>query len=111
MDLERAQQKSVEQEHMHATGLPQGKPPVYLTTGDKIPYNGSVYEVIGHLKQGRLKMQESLFGNSFTLSKGDKLYASLLYLKREMTNEQVRTASNGSGKNLDGDSPLYSANR
>ncbi|MGN8056092.1 ArdC family protein [Pedobacter sp. 22163] len=111
MDLERAQQKSVEQEHMHATGLPQGKPPGYLTTGDKIPYNGSVYEVIGHLKQGRLKMQESLFGNSFTLSKGDKLYASLLYLKREMTNEQVRTASNGSGKNLDGDSPLYSANR
>jgi len=111
MDLERKQEITNEKLSLDIIQPRPLKAPGYLTTGDKIPYNGSVYEVIGHLKQGRLKMQESLFGNSFTLSKEDKLYASLLYLKREMTNEQERTASNGSGKNLDGDSPLYSANR
>lgn len=111
MDLERTQQKSIGEEHVNALRLPQAKSPDYLTTGDKIPYNGSVYEVLGHLKQGRLKMQESLFGNSFTLCKEDKLYASLLYLKQEMAFEELRTAPNTSDKGLDGPSPFYGTNR
>jgi len=84
MDIERKQEITNEKVSLNAMQPAPGKASGYLTTGDKIPYNGSVYEVLGHLKQGRLKMHESLNGNAFTLGREDKLYAALLYLKREM---------------------------
>lgn len=111
MDLERKQEKSVAAQQVYAAALPKVKPPAFLTTGDRIPYNGSVYEVLGHLKQGRLRMQESLFGNSFTMGKEDKLYASLLYLKGEMALDQQRPTSIDPGKDLEGGPPIYTANR
>ncbi|MFF5380917.1 ArdC family protein [Pedobacter suwonensis] len=84
MDIERKQEITNEKVSLNAMQPAPVKTPGYLTTGDKIPYNGSVYEVMGHLKQGKLKMQESLNGNAFTLSREDKLYAALLYLKTQV---------------------------
>ncbi|MCX2584291.1 ArdC family protein [Pedobacter sp. MR22-3] len=95
MDIERKQELSKENVSLNSMKPASLKTPGYLTTGDKIPYNGSVYEVLGHLKQGRLKMQESLNGNAFTLSREDKLYAALLYLKREASTEwQIQSEKN-----------------
>lgn len=53
----------------------------YLMLGDQIPYNGTVYNVQGHLKQGRLRMEDSGTGQTFVLSKNDGLYSSLLEAK------------------------------
>ena len=95
MDLERAKEINVQHSHLASLQVPPQKVTDYLTTGDKIAYNGSVYEVLGHLKQGRLKMQESLNGNAFTLSREDKLYAALMYLKRETKNEFQQSIQEG----------------
>jgi antirestriction protein ArdC len=102
--------RNLEKENLKISHLRFGgnRIPQYLTTGDKIPYNGSVYEVIGHLKGGRLKMQESMFGNAFTLSNTDKLYATLLYLKRESS---VAEPAKELIKPLSGEEPLNDLSR
>ncbi|WP_316761980.1 ArdC family protein [Pedobacter aquatilis] len=82
--LEKGKELSAAESELNALKVPPSKPVSYLTTGDRIQYNGSVYEVLGHLKQGRLKMQESLNGNTFTLSQQDKLYSALSFLKTQM---------------------------
>jgi len=53
----------------------------YLSTGDEIAYNNTVYKVQGHLKQGRLRMEDLGTGQNFVLSKNDVLYGSLLHAK------------------------------
>jgi antirestriction protein ArdC len=111
MDLDRKQEMAVKAEVYNSLAVPNAKSPDFLTTGDKIPYNGSVYEVLGHLKQGRLRMQESFFGTHFTLSKSDKLYASLLYLKREMELRQLMAESGSLARDVNGDFPLYEIKR
>ncbi|MFD2285982.1 ArdC family protein [Pedobacter petrophilus] len=98
MGLETKQELTKENDSLNALKPVPLKVQSYLTTGDKIHYNGSVYEVLGHLKQGRLKMQESLNGNAFTLSREDKLYAALLYLKRETG---IELGSQQSQSNID----------
>jgi len=59
----------------------------YLTTGDKIEYNNTVFKVQGHLKQGRLRMEDLGTGNSFILSRNDNLYGSLLRTKQNSNRE------------------------
>lgn len=59
-----------------------GKMSEYLTIGDKIEYNNTVFKVHGHLKQGRLRMEDLGTGNNFILSKSDNLYNSLLQAKQ-----------------------------
>lgn len=86
--LEKGKELSKDEKDLNALKAPTSKTVSYLTTGDKIYYNGSVYEVLGHLKQGRLKMQESLNGNAFTLSQQDKLYSALSFLKNQMGKEE-----------------------
>lgn len=54
-----------------------------LSMGDEIPYNDTVFKVLGHVKQGRMRMEDLGSGNSFVLSKSDVLYNSLLSAKRE----------------------------
>lgn len=56
----------------------------YLSMGDEIPYSDTVYKVQGHLKQGRLRMEDQGNGNTFILSRSDGLYNSLLNAKQEM---------------------------
>lgn len=53
----------------------------YLMLGDQIAYNDAIYSVQGHLKQGRLRMEDSVTGQTFVLSKNDGLYTSLLEAK------------------------------
>lgn len=56
----------------------------FLSTDDEIPYKDTVYKVQGHLKQGRLRMEDQTSGNTFILSRSDGLYGSLLYAKQEL---------------------------
>lgn len=53
-----------------------------LSMGDEIPYKDTVYKVLGHVKQGRLRMEDLGTGNNFLLSKTDGLYSSLLSAKQ-----------------------------
>ncbi|KQM63971.1 conjugal transfer protein TraC [Pedobacter sp. Leaf216] len=53
----------------------------YLSTGDEISYKHNLYRIQGHLKQGRLHVQQQPSGLQFTLSKSDQLYRSLLDVK------------------------------
>lgn len=55
----------------------------YLSSGDEIPYNNTIYKVNGHLKQGRLRMEDLNTGHNFVLSKNDMLYGSLLQVKQQ----------------------------
>jgi antirestriction protein ArdC len=54
----------------------------YLSAGDEIAYNDTTYKVQGHLKQGRLRMEDLGTGKNFVLSKNDVLYGSLLDAKQ-----------------------------
>lgn len=62
----------------------------YLTIGDKIEYNNTVFKVNGHLKQGRFRMEDLGTGYSFVLSKNDNLYNSLLQAK-QYPNKELQT--------------------
>ena len=53
----------------------------YLMLGDQIAYNDAIYSVQGHLKQGRLRMEDLATGRAFVLSRNDRLYTSLLEAK------------------------------
>jgi len=71
----------------HQQGAPAQKRPSggakYLFINEEIAYQDTVYKVQGHLKQGRLRMQDLATGSSFILSRSDGLYDSLLQAKRE----------------------------
>ncbi|WP_199120304.1 ArdC family protein [Pedobacter sp. ASV28] len=54
----------------------------YLSLGDTIAYKDTLFKVQGHLKQGRLRMEDLGSGNQFILSRNDNLYASLLAVKQ-----------------------------
>lgn len=54
-----------------------------LSMGDEIPYKNTVFKVLGHLKQNRLRMEDLGTGNNFVMSKSDGLYNSLLSAKQE----------------------------
>lgn len=56
----------------------------YLSTGDELSYNGQIYKIQGHLKQGRLKVEQQRSGIVFTLSKNDRLYHSLSEIKSSL---------------------------
>ncbi|MFJ7358218.1 ArdC family protein [Pedobacter suwonensis] len=98
LGLDKKQELSLDHEEEHFLGLPPVKVPTYLTTGDKIHYNDAIYEVLGHLKKGRVKMQDTSSGNVFTMNRNDRLYTSLLYLKRE---EALANQQNELIKNVD----------
>ncbi|KAA8476836.1 antirestriction protein ArdC [Arcticibacter tournemirensis] len=77
--------------------VPEDQPPKYgtgskyLSSGDEIAYNNTVYKVQGHLKQGRLRMEDLGSGKNFVLSKNDMLYGSLLDAKQH-PEKQARIA-------------------
>ncbi|MFD2742446.1 MULTISPECIES: ArdC family protein [Sphingobacterium] len=52
-----------------------------LIIGDEIVYNNTVYKVQGHLKGGRMRVEDVMTGNVFSLSKTDRLHNSLLQAK------------------------------
>jgi antirestriction protein ArdC len=60
----------------------------YLSAGDEIAYNDTIYKVQGHLKQGRLRMEDLGTGQNFVLSKNDVLYGSLLDAKQHPEKQQ-----------------------
>jgi len=64
----------------------------YLTAGDEISYNNTIYKVQSHLKQGRLRMEDLGTGKNFVLSKNDVLYGSLLDA-RQNPDKHIRAAS------------------
>ena len=73
--------------------LSQKKPASkYLSAGDEIAYNDTIYKVQGHLKQGRLRMEDLSTGKNFVLSKNDALYGSLLDA-RQHPEKQSRIAA------------------
>mgnify|MGYP003945164749 CR=1 FL=1 len=72
---------------LHAT-VPE-ESPKYLTIGDAITYNDTIYKVLGHLKQGRLRIEESGSGQVFILSRADNLYHSLTEAKNENASPQT----------------------
>lgn len=53
-----------------------------LSMGEEISYNNTVYKVLGHLKRGRMHLEDLTTGNTFSLSKTDGLYNSLLQAKQ-----------------------------
>ncbi|WP_237249494.1 ArdC family protein [Sphingobacterium faecale] len=53
-----------------------------LSIGDEIAYNNTIYKVQGHLKRGRMRVEDLTTGNIFPLSKTDRLYGSLLHAKQ-----------------------------
>lgn len=53
-----------------------------LSIGDEIAYNNTVYRVQGHLKRGRMRLEDLSTGHTFSLSKTDGLYGSLLHAKQ-----------------------------
>lgn len=61
----------------------------YLSTGDELSYNGQIYKIQGHLKQGRLKVEQQPSGIVFTLSKNDQLYHSLSEIKSSLLESTV----------------------
>lgn len=65
----------------------------YLSAGDAIAYNDTTYKVQGHLKQGRLRMEDLGTGKNFVLSKSDALYGSLLDAKQHPEKQQRITAA------------------
>lgn len=65
----------------------------YLSAGDEIAYNDSTYKVQGHLKQGRLRMEDLGTGKNFILSKSDALYGSLLDAKQHPEKQARFTAA------------------
>jgi len=74
---------------------PAAKRTGLLTAGDKIPYKDTQYEVLGHLKKGRLKMVEEQSDLHFILSPEDKLYGNLMRVKEQMHNRQNPDRSSG----------------
>lgn len=76
----------------------------YLSIGDQIPYNETIYKVLRHLKQGRLCMEDAGTGNQFTLSRTDGLYTSLLNAKNEQTQSlKSTTQEQNAGLRLPGE--------
>lgn len=75
---------------LKAVAQAEMKPAKYLFAGDEIPYKDQVFKVLGYLKRGQLRMEESGTGNHFVLSKTDGLYASLLNAKNQKPNPLVR---------------------
>ncbi|WP_316777883.1 ArdC family protein [Pedobacter antarcticus] len=65
----------------------------YLSAGDEIAYNDTTYKVQGHLKQGRLRMEDLDTGKNFVLSKSDMLYGSLLDAKQHPEKQARVTAA------------------
>lgn len=64
----------------------------YLSAGDEIAYNDTTYKVQGHLKQGRLRMEDLGTGQHFVLSKNDVMYSSLLDAKQHPEKQARVTA-------------------
>lgn len=62
----------------------------YLSTGDELSYNGQIYKIQGHLKQGRLKVEQQPSGIVFTLSKNDQLYHSLTEIKSSLLESTIK---------------------
>lgn len=61
---------------------PQKAKEAVLSIGDEIAYNNTVYRVQGHLKRGRMRVEDLTTKNVFSLSKTDRLYNSLLQAKQ-----------------------------
>ncbi len=61
---------------------PQKLKEATLSIGDEIAYNSTMYKVQGHLKRGRMRVEDLSTGNTFSLSKTDRLYGSLLHAKQ-----------------------------
>lgn len=86
--LEQKRELSTDIQPEQATIQPKDSPvSEYLTIGDKIEYNNTVFKVQGHLKQGRLRMEDLGTGNNFILSRNDNLYSSLLKAKQNPSRE------------------------
>ncbi|TCC95119.1 DUF1738 domain-containing protein [Pedobacter hiemivivus] len=83
MELERKRELKTEQvltDPLSEKSVTQAKS---LSMGDEIPYKDTVYKVLGHIKQGRMRMEDMMSGNTFVLSKSDGLYNSLISAKQE----------------------------
>ncbi|RYX78177.1 DUF1738 domain-containing protein, partial [bacterium] len=68
-------------------------PRAFLSTGDEIHYKDRIYRVEGHLKQGRLRMEQIPSGILFTLSSADPLYAALMNEKMAQVALMARAGS------------------
>lgn len=53
-----------------------------LSMGDEIAYNNTIYRVQGNLKRGRMRVEDLSTGNTFSLSRTDGLYNSLIEAKQ-----------------------------
>jgi antirestriction protein ArdC len=80
LSLERKMDLSLTQEQSNTLDAGHQRN-IHLTIGERISYNNSIYLVLGHLKKGRYRLEDQSTGKSFTLSKGDGLYQSLIQSK------------------------------
>jgi len=67
----------------------------FLSTGDEISYKENIYRVEGHLKQGRVRIEQLPSGLQFTLCPSDQLYRSLLNQKLGITQENTINSKPG----------------
>lgn len=90
VSLERKIDLNLAREPFQALGNePSKERNIHFTIGEKIPYNNSMYLVLGHLKKGRYRFEEQSTGKCFALSKSDGLYQSLITVKLAILNAAV----------------------
>nr|WP_162988801.1 zincin-like metallopeptidase domain-containing protein [Pedobacter schmidteae] len=94
LDLTQGQQPQNEQ----IQRIPSSKS---LLVMDEIGYNGTVYRIASHLKQGRFKVEDLGSGAQFILSKSDGLYASLLQAKAIQVSKPVLDVTSAIAKQYD----------
>lgn len=80
-DIKRSQNHNQQQHQSHAGHLNPKLPDKHLGMGEIINYNHSSYKICGLLKKGRLKVEDLNSGNSFIVSKNDRLFESLINAK------------------------------
>jgi antirestriction protein ArdC len=87
LSIERKQVIQITPEHpeIKNQGVSQSSASPHLSIGEQITYNNSVYQVLGHLKQGRLRVEDLNTGIRFALTKTDGLYAALVQAKNHTT--------------------------
>ncbi|MFD1771368.1 ArdC family protein [Sphingobacterium suaedae] len=69
-----------------------------LLIGDRIDYNGTSYKILGHLKRGRLRVEDLTSGNILALSKADGLYGAL---SKEKLSSASRSSEISKNNNLE----------
>lgn len=80
-DLKRSIDHKEKKDHTPPPAPKVGPIDKHLSMGEVIDYNSTAYKISGLLKKGRFKVEDVNSGNTFILSKKDRLFESLINAK------------------------------